>query len=689
MISRLTPRTQSLQYLSSLTFALASILPLLLFLYTADRHSILMESDVSLFLGISVLMAVLGLIYLRGAVKQIVVLAHDFTKAAQGESPRFNRRKAPSEVIEIAHIVKTSNQMLSELKSNTQELENLVLKLSTLHDLTEVVSRIPDITEMLQIVMKRAKTTVHAQAGSIMLIDEDLHTLKVVAAEGLNVSGMGHLPLRVGHGLLGRVAHSGEAILLDDVSEDSALHEMFNSETQITSFICMPLLAQKRVVGVLNLAKGSDQQAFNAADVKFLKTLLSHISFALENARLLEEARLAAFKLREVLQEKSLLLDKAQQQVLQSLKLSALGKLLAGVAHELNNPLTVILGYSQLLMNNTRDGKMHRELSSIFEGARLAAKIVQNLLAFARPEPAEKRLLNINEILSKVLDMMANEMRVNHIMVDTYFDQDLPPLMADPNQLQQVFLNLVANAQQAMQTHDQLRRLILRTFRRGDTVCIEFVDSGSGIEPEHIDHIFDPFFTTKDEGDGTGLGLSLSYGIIKAHDGQIAVESQAGEGTKFVVELPLGESALTQPDKPLHNDTRPNTSAFAKTSLKILIIDDEEMINEMLTAMLTHDGYQVDSAHTAVRGLQKLLEQQYDLVFCDVRMPVMDGPQLYRQLEQRKPHLLSRFIFMTGDVMSESTRQFLDENHCLYLAKPFTREKFYEVLEQAWRRFTN
>jgi two-component system NtrC family sensor kinase len=328
-------------------------------------------------------------------------------------------------------------------------------------------------------------------------------------------------------------------------------------------------------------------------------------------------------------------------------------------------------------------------LSNIFEGARLAAKIVQNLLAFARQEPAEKRLWNINDILSRALEMTAHDMRASNIQVDTYLTPDLPPVMVDGNQLQQVFLNLITNARHAMLEQDQPRCLTLRTLRRGDLVRVECADTGPGIAAEHLAHIFDPFFTTKEEGNGTGLGLSVSYGIVKAHGGHILVDTEAGEGATFVVEIPLDESAVastaTQPP-----DVEISVSPIQKPPLqKVLVIDDESSINDLVTSILTDEGYQVDAAHTSELGLCKLLEEEHALVLCDMRMPVMDGKRLYREVERAKPHLISRFIFMTGDVMSEATRTFLEETGNLYLTKPFTHEVFLDVVGQAWQRLSD
>lgn len=686
MASGRSSKPESLRHRAALTFALASILPLLMFLYVVDRYSLLLNADVSTLLGLSVVIALLGFAFLMRTMRQITDLAEDFVKLEQGELQEIGHRQAPQELAEMARIADTFNHVLVELKSNTQELENLILKLSTLSELTEIVSRIPNINEILQIVLQRAMTTLHAQAGSIMLVDESTQTLNIAAAEGLHTSGKEYDALRIGQGVTGQVASSGEPVLVEDVARDDPLRDAFEFQFEISSFICMPLRARERIIGVLNLAKSLNQKAFSESDLKFLTTLLSHISFAVENARLLEEARKAAIELRKVVQEKSLQLDQAQQQVLQSMKLSALGQLIAGVAHELNNPLTTVLGYSQLLMGKIHDRKMRQELTNIFEGARLAAKIVQNLLSFSRQEPAEKRLANLNDILSRVLEMTAYELRASHIEVDTYFAPNLPPVMVDANQLQQVFLNLITNARHAMLEQDRPRHLTLRSYTYGDCLRIECADSGLGIAPEHVDHVFDPFFTTKDEGTGTGLGLSVSYGIVKAHNGQITVETQVGVGTKFVVEFPLDESAFITSAVPSDNIVSSSVCEVAMPLQKILVIDDEGSINDLVRSILADEGYQVDTAHTAERGLQKLLTNEHELVICDMRMPVMDGKQLYRRVEQSKPHLRQRFIFMTGDVMSESTRMFLEETGNLYLTKPFTHEALLEVVGEAWQR---
>jgi two-component system NtrC family sensor kinase len=228
-----------------------------------------------------------------------------------------------------------------------------------------------------------------------------------------------------------------------------------------------------------------------------------------------------------------------QQQLVQSAKLEAIGELVSGVAHELNNPLTGVWGTSQLIMRREVDETLRGDLEVIHQEASRAVKIVQNLLSFAREHKPEKRCASVNEALAKVLELRAYEMRVSGIELETELQPDLPETCFDFHQMQQVFLNVIVNAEQAMTEARGRGRLSVRTQRVDGSIQINFADDGPGIRKEDMDRIFDPFFTTKEVGKGTGLGLSICYGIVQGHGGRLLVESEVGKGSTFTVEIPI------------------------------------------------------------------------------------------------------------------------------------------------------
>jgi signal transduction histidine kinase/CheY-like chemotaxis protein len=676
-------KNQTFRYKAALIFALTSILPLLLFLFILVRHGLIRETEAELVLGMSVVIAGLGFVFFQQTVKKITTLAEDFLRLERGEIEEIGKQDDPQEVSEMARIADAFNKILTDLKGNTKELENLIYKLSTLSELTELVSRIPNIEEVLETVLHRAMMTVNAKIGSIMLLDNNNGTLSIVASEGLDESVGTDTTIRLGEGIAGKVAQTGEPMLVEDVERNGRFNKANDPKYGASSFISMPLRAQDRIIGVLNLSKKGDQKAFSESDLKFLNTLLSHISFAVENARLLKEAKESAISLQELVQEKTLQLDKAQQQVLQAAKLSSLGELVAGVTHELNNPLSTMMGYSQLLMRKVEDEKMRRDLKKIFDEAERAAKIVQNLLSFARQDPPEKGLWDINDVVSKALEMAAYELDGADIEVTTEHSADLPPTMVDAQQLQQVFLNIVNNARQAMMEQEQPKKLRLKTEKIGKRLWIEITDTGPGIPSEQLERIFDPFFTTKPKDKGTGLGLSISYGIVKAHDGDIYVKSHVGEGTTFLVGLPI-QSETTEP---IVEETR-EPRATQLPIQDILIIDDEQNVTDLITDILTEEGYHVDTAHGGNQALVKLMEEEYDLIICDLRMPETNGQRVYEWAKLVKPEITPRFIFLTGDIMGQETRGFLEDTGNLCIIKPFTDEILLDVISQTWRKIT-
>jgi two-component system NtrC family sensor kinase len=374
-----------------------------------------------------------------------------------------------------------------------------------------------------------------------------------------------------------------------------------------------------------------------------------------------------------------------QERLLQSEKMSSVGQLVSGVAHELNNPLTGITGFAQLLLLGDLEEGARRQVETIYQEAERASKIVSNLLTFARRRRAQKELSNINTLLERVLELRNYDLRVRNIEVETDLDPALPDTMLDANQVLQVFLNIIINAEQAMRSmgEDASGTLRIRTWAAGGNVIASFADSGPGMSDDTLRRIFDPFFTTKEAGDGTGLGLTISYGIIEEHGGRIWAESARGRGTTFTIELPLVTRA--QQASRIEAPAEPATQAPAERR-RILVVDDEESIQKLLTGVLEMDGHEVHIATNGREALERVQREPFDLVITDVKMPVMSGPDLYRRLRDDGSPLARRVIFITGDTVAPETRGFLQGVENDVLAKPFRLREVREMVRRALAR---
>jgi two-component system NtrC family sensor kinase len=372
-------------------------------------------------------------------------------------------------------------------------------------------------------------------------------------------------------------------------------------------------------------------------------------------------------------------LKNTQGQLIQSEKLSAVGEFVAGVAHELNNPLAAVIGFSEMLKENEVDTKNRRYLDMIYKSAQRCQKIVQSLLSFARRHQPERKPVSVNTMVEAVLEMVNYQLRTSNIEVITQLDPTLPVVLADGHQMQQVLLNVVNNARQAIEGHQSGGKINIITETFGENVRISICDNGPGISAENLLRIFDPFFTTKQVGQGTGLGLSLCYGIVKEHGGNITPTSPPGEGTTFVIELPLfhlGDSTETG-----HATEFIPLNVNEGVGKKILVIDDEEAILQMLRERLTQSGYSVDTTSDGENALNRLRQNNYDVIFCDWKMPGLNGRQIYERLQATNPGQCRRIVFFSGDVVNEPMRIFLEQEQRLCLAKPFTFMKVRSAIK--------
>ena len=373
---------------------------------------------------------------------------------------------------------------------------------------------------------------------------------------------------------------------------------------------------------------------------------------------------------REITEEKQI-----REQLLQNEKMAAVGSLVSGVAHELNNPLAGVTGFAQLLLERHEEPKLKKSLERIRDEAERAAKIVKNLLTFARKHKPESTRVAINGVLERTLELRAYDMRVSNIKVVTDLRPDLPMTLADPNQLQQVFLNIVVNAEQAMKEAHGKGILTVKTALVEGSIRTTVEDDGPGIRPEHLKQIFDPFFTTKAVGKGTGLGLSICHGIIREHGGSITATSTPGKGTVFTIDLPVVAGAEVRSEKRRAAAARIDPAA-------ILVVDDEVSIRELIRDALSIRGHAVDAVESAERALEAIEARRYDLVVSDLKMPGMSGQELFARIQADDPDLARRILFITGDSVSVETQSFLEGSGRPFFLKPF---KVQDMIDQAER----
>ena len=365
-------------------------------------------------------------------------------------------------------------------------------------------------------------------------------------------------------------------------------------------------------------------------------------------------------------------------QMLQAEKMAALGQTISGVAHELNNPLATILSWAERLSERNVDDKTRQGLEVILGESERAARIVRNLLTFARKRQTTRAMVDLNQVVRETLSLRAYEQKVSNIQVVEALATGLPDVFADGHQIKQVLLNLMINAEQACIGANGKGTIVLRTSHDTDrgSLVLEVSDDGPGIPDERVNKVFDPFFTTKEVGQGTGLGLTVAYAIVQEHGGRIWVESGAKgkrtqstqAGATFFIELPVSGQHL---NAPAARTAQQPISLEAFKGLRVLVVEDEPALAVAVSEALVDAGFTVDRAADGEEGLTRLTEARYDLIVCDLKMPRIDGMQFYRAMAAATPALARRVIFVTGDVAGTDAERFLEETGCRWLSKPF------------------
>ena len=366
-----------------------------------------------------------------------------------------------------------------------------------------------------------------------------------------------------------------------------------------------------------------------------------------------------------------------RESLAQSEKMSALGSLLASVAHELNNPLSIIVGQGELLEMIADDPRVKERAGKIKLAADRCARIVGTFLSMARKKAPTRAPTGIPELVHGALELAGNALRTTNITVETDLPDDLPEILADGDQLMQVILNLIINAQHALSDFSASRQLRISAEREGgESLRLVIEDSGPGVPEQLREQVFEPFFTTKPEGLGTGIGLSVCQSIMSLHGGEISMDDSDLGGARFALRLPIRGEAGS-------NVTAGKFDAEAWSKIgkqKILVVDDEAEVAQMILDHLASDGHEVSIARNGQEALEKLRAKSFDIVLSDLRMPELDGPGLYEAIDEEGLHPLDHVAFLTGDTLSASARRFLARAQGPYLEKPFKPDEVRQLI---------
>jgi two-component system NtrC family sensor kinase len=553
---------------------------------------------------------------------------------------------------------------ITERKQAESEIRRRNRELMVLNSIAQTLTESLDLSDSLHRTLTQIAELFNLDATSLYLFDQDGTQLKRIAAVGHRSEFSRHFPPVVVKPELMqhiRAVHatflSAQGLPLPQVFRDAQARE------ELVAAYIVVLWSKDRVIGGLVVGSRT-QREFSPADVNLLIAVGSQISSAIERSVLYEETRQAYENLR-----------RTQEQLLHSEKLAAVGQLISGVAHELNNPLTAILGYSQLLTSSGQMSQQGVEYSDkLYKQAQRTHRIVQNLLSFSRQHKPERVPVQINQALEETLALRDYDLRMHNVRVHLDLAENLPVTSADPHQLQQVFLNLVNNAVDAVLEQSNDGDLWVRTGIREDRLFIEFTDSGRGVKD--ASRVFDPFYTTKPVGKGTGLGLSICYGIITEHGGTIRVRNIPTRGASFTVELP--HQSVSAP-----GTLKSGQPAISGKDGRILLVDHDESVLEAVGLILRERHHRVLSAKDMAEAQVLLEREEFDLVIADFQVAGdSNGDGLAEWLAQHKPSLSQNLIWMCAVAPDAGKPYRIAAAGRLILHKPFKASELLAQVDQ-------
>jgi len=553
---------------------------------------------------------------------------------------------------------------ITEKKRAEEEMSRRNRELHALNTIAVAANQSFDLDEILNIALRQVVDLFAADTGSVFLLDHESCTLRRCAAFG-HTSELGQkLPnIELSQELLDTVMRTHLEVVTERQNlELCAVPRQFIIEEGLQSWLWVVMWAGDKMVGVLGVSS-REPQHFSPFDEKLMVAISRQLANTTEKVRLYDETVHAYDNLR-----------RTQEQLLQSEKMSAVGQLISGVAHELNNPLTAILGYAQLLEGEALEPRIRDYIEKMHKQAQRTQRIVHNLLSFARQRKPAKMPVDLCRVLEDTLALREYDLNVNNIVVIRNLDADLPPVVADAHQMEQVFLNIINNAVDAILEKCKGGHLEVRVHREGAQVSAEFRDSGPGIR--EVNRIFDPFYTTKSIGKGTGLGLSICYGIVKEHGGDIRAYNHPQGGAVVEVKLPVAAA------EPKADETHAAAHVVPLRG-RVLIIDDEEAVLDFEQEVLKGAGAEVVVFDNGREAVARLREESFDAVLLDSSMPGgWSGPDVYRWIRANAPQLKDRVIFTVSNLTDPTIRNFLDENGILYISKPFEVTDLIALIRQ-------
>ncbi len=546
---------------------------------------------------------------------------------------------------------------VTEKRRAEDEMRRRNRELNALNAMAVVATQSFDLDEILNLTLRQVVSLFGAESGAVYLSDSDAPTYRRRAAWGprsRDASRPAEISFADGFGDL--ITRSrAEVITAEYLPHLTGAVAEFIRSSADGSWTWVLFWGKDSPIGMMGLRTHMEYQ-YSSAEENLLVAISRQLATTVEKVRLYEETCKAYEDLR-----------RTQEQLLQSEKMSAVGQLIAGVAHELNNPLTAILGYAQLLESEGLNERAHDYVAKMFKQAQRTHRVVQNLLSFARQRKPERTEVDIRKVLEETLTLRDYDLKVNHIAVEKEFCQDPATVVADPHQIEQVFLNIINNAVDAILETGRSGKLKIGVVCENGDVRAQFADDGPGIkDPKRI---FDPFYTTKNVGKGTGLGLSICYGIVKEHGGDITAHNAPEGGAVIEVRLPMvtaaGAVVEAAPVSPSKRE--------GAIEGRVLLVEDEEAVLEFERDVLIGAGANVVTASKSEDVRTRLLSEPFDAVIMNGKMPAdWNAKEAYLWLKQNCPEMETHILFtFSHGVEQNSERAFLQENSVPYLVKPF------------------